>query len=158
MNADPDPSPTAFVLDAVREVFERRIPFNRILGLSVESLDDEHPRISFERRDELIGSFVRGALHGGVISAVLDVTGGLTAYLGVLRKKQYSTAEQALAQFGKLSTIDLRVDYLRPAIGERYYTTGYMLRTGARVAVTRMELHDAQDRLLAVGTGAYMVD
>jgi uncharacterized protein (TIGR00369 family) len=62
-----------------------------------------------------------------------------------------------MARFGKLGTIDLRVDYLRPGIGPRYTASAEVMRLGSRVASTRMEFFDAQGRLLSTGAGAYIV-
>jgi uncharacterized protein (TIGR00369 family) len=62
-----------------------------------------------------------------------------------------------IARFGKLGTIDLRIDYLRPATGAHFTATARVLRLGSRVASTRMEFADAQDRLLATGAAAYIV-
>ena len=67
------------------------------------------------------------------------------------------TLETKLARFEKLGTIDLRVDYLRPGFGELFVSTGYALRTGNKVAVTRIELNNDQNDLVAVGTGSYVV-
>jgi len=51
----------------------------------------------------------------------------------------------------------MRVDYLRPGKGNRFKSTGTVMRTGNRVAVTRMELSNEKNVLIAVGTGAYIV-
>jgi uncharacterized protein (TIGR00369 family) len=56
-----------------------------------------------------------------------------------------------------VGTIDLRIDYLRPGRGRTFTATGRVMRAGKRVAVTRMELHNAEAVLIAVGTGTYMV-
>jgi uncharacterized protein (TIGR00369 family) len=144
------------VLDIIREVVEQ-IPFNKLLGLTVESLDLEQPSVRLEMREELIGNFIRGSLHGGVISSTLDFMGGLVAFLGVLKTMQGQPAQVMAARFAKIGTIDLRIDYLRPGIGRHFIATGYVLRTGNKVAVTRMELHGEERQLIAVGTGAYVV-
>jgi len=65
--------------------------------------------------------------------------------------------ESKLERFGQLGTIDLRIDYLRPGFGKWFEATGYVLRTGNKVAVARIELHNHEDSLIAVGTGAYVV-
>ena len=74
------------LLDAAR-VFEERIPFNRVLGLRIESLGEPDVIVRFEMRDELVGNFTRGSLHGGVISSVLDVVGGLVAFISLLKRE-----------------------------------------------------------------------
>ena len=58
---------------------------------------------------------------------------------------------------GRMSTIDLRVDFLRPGLGKRFVVTAYTLRTGNKVVVKRIELHNDQNDLIAVGTGSYFV-
>ena len=148
-------SPKA-LLDAAR-VFEERIPFNRVLGLRVESVDASDVVVRFDMRDELVGNFTRGNLHGGVISSVLDVVGGLVAFLALLKREGVKSLEAEAEKFSKLGTIDLRVDYLRPGIGKTFSSRGYVLRAGRKVAVTRMELHNEEESLIAVGTGAYSI-
>lgn len=64
---------------------------------------------------------------------------------------------QRLARFAKLGTIDLRVDYLRPGVGERFDLEAEVLRLGSRVASTRMAFRGADGKLLATGAGAYIV-
>ena len=65
--------------------------------------------------------------------------------------------EQRLARFAKLGTIDLRIDYLRPATGPSFTASAQPLRLGSRVGTTRMEFHGAQGQLLAVGAAAYII-
>jgi len=60
-------------------------------------------------------------------------------------------------RFSCLGTIDLRVDCLRPGIGEAFRAPGFALWTGSRVAVSRMELRNDTGTLIAVGTGTYIV-
>jgi hypothetical protein len=71
----------------VGRTFEQMIPFNRVLGLKIDSLDPKMPRLRFDMRPELVGNPVRQILHGGVISATLDVVGGLAIALASLAKK-----------------------------------------------------------------------
>lgn len=142
---------------AVAEVIkavEAQIPFNRVLGLHLEELTGEGVSLTFDWREELVGNWARGALHGGTISAALDVVGGLTAMMAAAVQADDADLPD---RFSRLGTIDLRVDYLRPGIGTSFRASGYALRTGSRVAVTRMELHNEAGTLIAVGTGTYIV-
>jgi uncharacterized protein (TIGR00369 family) len=136
-----------------REV-EALIPFNRVLGVHFDQLDANGASLTFEMRDDLVGNFARGALHGGVISATLDVVGGMTAMVAAGKRAE---GEAIGELFGKLGTIDLRVDYLRPGVGKRFEATGSVLRAGTRVAVTRMQLTNDEGVVIAVGTGTYIV-
>lgn len=151
------PTTEADLLTAIHEIFAEKIPFNRVLGLDVVSLHHDNPTLRFDMRPELIGNFVRGNLHGGVISAVLDTTGGMTAFLGLQQKLKDEPITARIERFGRISTIDMRVDYLRPGLGKSFECRGSLLRTGNKVAVTRMELFNDSGALIATGTGAYTV-
>jgi uncharacterized protein (TIGR00369 family) len=138
-------------------VVEEQIPFNRVLGLKSFAIEDGVARVRIPMRDDLVGNFMRRSLHGGVISATLDLVGGIAALFGAAGNRIPENEEDGFALFENLGTIDLRVDYLRPGVGEWFEATASVLRTGKRVAVTRMELSDDQGRLIAVGTGTYIV-
>lgn len=150
----PDLDPELF--EEIRRIFADRIPFNHLIGLQLTSFTAERACFRFEMRDDLVGNYVRRTLHGGVITATMDATCGMAALLGSLRRKD-RTDEQKLALFGRLGTIDLRVDFLRPGIGRFFEATGWALRAGKSVAVTRSELRNDEGRLIAVGTGTYTV-
>ncbi|MCP4628736.1 MAG: thioesterase family protein [bacterium] len=143
-------------LKIVREVYGN-LPFNRLLGLKVEFLEIERAGFSFSMKNELIGNTVHGILHGGVISTVLDTTGGMTATGSALERMRNHSKDEIIKWIARVGTIDMRVDYLRPGRGSQFHSTGTVMRTGRRVAVTRMELKNQENKLIAVGTGNYIV-
>jgi uncharacterized protein (TIGR00369 family) len=131
--------------------------FNDILDFSIESLDFDIGVITFANRNELIGNPVQRILHGGVISSILDVAGGHTVFMQVYKDIMDEPIEKQAQLLGRLGTIDLRIDFLRPGRGKNFIAKGYILRMGEKVAVARMELHNEEDLLIAVGTGTYTV-
>jgi len=149
--------PTEKLLQLLKEITEEKIPFNKLIGMKIETLDLDKIGIRFEMRPELVGNFTRGNLHGGVISSVLDVTGGMVAWTGIMKKMEGQSFDEISERFNKIGTIDIRIDYLRPGLGEYFIATGSTLRTGNKVSVTRMELHNDKGILIAVGTGTYVV-
>jgi len=152
-----DPAEQEKITAAVIEMFEHKIRFNEFLGFEVGALSAEKVEISFAMRDELIGHFLFGRLHGGVISAVLDATGGLAVRWGMTLANQHETARQTLDRFAHLGTIDLRVDYLRSGVGERFTATSEVVRLGRRIATTRMSLTNESGREIAIASGSYIV-
>ena len=136
----------------LREIFEEQIPFNRVLGLRMESMDAKGPKLRFDMRPELVGNPTRGILHGGVISAALDVVGGAALCIALIEKSGTSKVE-----FPNIGTIDLRVDYLRPGRGKHFIATGRVVRMGSRIAVAHMELENDDAELIATGSAAYVV-
>ena len=87
----------------------------------------------------------------------LGLYGRPSPILSVLKTMQGQSVQAMAERFAKIGTIDMRIDYLRPGVGDHFIATGYVLRTGNKVAVTRMELHNNERQLIAVGTGAYVV-
>jgi len=108
-------------------------------------------------RPDLIGHYAHQRLHGGVISATLDAMAGLAVMAAIGARHMDETPAERLRRFGKLGTIDLRIDYLRPALGDRFVLRAEVLRLGSRVATTRMEFGDTAGKLLATGSSAYIV-
>ena len=151
--ADVSEHPSPVEMEKLVRAFEAQVPYNRVLGLRLVDLNAAKAAVTFDMREELIGNFAKGTLHGGVISAALDVVGGMAALMA------NADASQAdlMKRLASIGTIDLRVDYLRPGIGEHFEATGSILRGGRKVAVTRMELHNDAGGLIAVGTGTYIV-
>ena len=143
--------------DVVREIFTDKVAFNKVLGVEIESMSFESATIRFASRPELIGNFVHKSLHGGVVSATLDLTGGLVAYLSVLKTMEGKTPQEKRERLANVGTIDLRIDYLRPGLGKHFIATGSIVRAGNKVTVTRMELKNDEDAHIAVGTGTYLV-
>ena len=111
-----------------------QMPFNRLLGLQVSRI-----------------------LHGGVIATVLDVAGGMMAVASALGRISEIEQSELVQRFGKMSTIDIRTDYLRPGRGKEFIATARVIRSGNKVAVCRMELHNEQGVHIALGTGTYLV-
>ena len=160
MSRSQSPEPLPFEPDFVaglKRVFERDIPFNRLLGLQIDELSGTSVSGHLAMQPALIGHYLHERLHGGVVSASLDAMGGLAAMAAIGARHMAETPTQRLQRFAKLGTIDLRVDYLRPAVGDRFALRAQVLRLGSRVASTRMEFFDPQGKLLATGAAAYMV-
>lgn len=160
MTRQPPAAPVAFEDDFVRglsAIFEEKIVFNRVIGLKIASLAPERVVGRIGMKPELVGHYVHQRLHGGVISAGLDAMGGLATMAAIGARHMDEAPAQRLQRFGKLGTIDLRIDYLRPAVGERFELRAEVLRLGSRVASTRMEFLHEDGKLLATGAGAYMI-
>jgi uncharacterized protein (TIGR00369 family) len=145
------------LLKYVNNMYEEMIPFNKLLQLEVVTLKEDDVCLRIDMREELIGNFTYKILHGGVISSILDVTGGAVSAIGALKRMVGKPPEEIAKKMSKLGTIDLRVDYLRPGKGNYFLSTGSVMRLGNKVVVTRMSLHNDENSLIAVGTGTYML-
>nr|WP_326532053.1 thioesterase family protein [Rhodoferax sp.] len=138
-------------------IFEESITFNKVLGLKIDAITPERVVAHIDMQPQLVGHYSFNRIHGGVISAGLDAMGGLAVMAAIGARHMDEPLMQRLHRFSKLGTIDLRVDYLRPGIGERFELRAEVMRLGSRVASTRMEFLGADGKLLSTGAGAYIV-
>ena len=146
----------AFVAGLTR-IFEDSIVFNRLLGLKISTVTPQAVTARIQMRPELVGHPSYNRIHGGVISAALDALGGLAVLAAIGARHMDEPMEARLQRFAKLGTIDLRVDYLRPGIGDHFDLRAEVMRLGSRVASTRMEFMGADGKLLSTGAAAYII-
>jgi uncharacterized protein (TIGR00369 family) len=122
------------------------IPFNRFLGIELVAAEEGRVRLELAYRPEFVGDASRPALHGGVISTLIDTCGGFAIFTAI--------------PFGeRCSTIDLRVDYLAPAGAEMLVAEGRVVRVGNRVAVADIVCFQPSkpERIVATGKGVYNI-
>jgi uncharacterized protein (TIGR00369 family) len=117
-------------------------PFIHLLKMRAVSLDREAQRAVIDM--PIAPEFERhpgtGQFHGGVIASLIDVAGdfALVILLG-----------------GGVPTINLRIDYLRPAGGRTLIATASVRRAGRTIGVVDIDVHDEAGRLVAIGRGSY---
>ena len=148
---------TAEFLAQQRRYFEVETPFNKLMGLTLHAFEPEQVTARLAMRPDLVGHRPSHRLHGGAISATMDVTGGFAIMAAMAVRHPEEILSQLTPRFGKISTIDLRVDYLSVGVGEHFFVTAKVLRLGSRVATTRMDFLGADGKLLATAAAAYMV-
>lgn len=141
----------------VTQLFSQYMPFNQLLGLQIQQLGKDKAVIRLPWNDKLMGNPIHKILHGGVTAAILDTVGGLMAVLYAVKDIEGLSIEDFQRKLPNVSTIDMRVDYLRPGKGTEFIATAEVIRKGKKVAVCRMELHNEEGVHIAFGTGTYMV-
>jgi len=145
------------ILEIIHDLIIEKIPFNKVLGLTVESLNLDQASVRLPMRPELVGHYQHGRLHGGVISATLDAMAGLAIMVALGEKHPEESAEQVMHRFSRLGTIDLRVDYLRQGIGRHFTASAEVMRLGGRVGSVQMRLVNDEHVLIATGSASYML-
>lgn len=125
----------------LQQTFESS-PFISSLGMTVESLDYDKAELTC--RMPMLPNLERRAgtsqFHGGPIAAFIDTVGDFA--IGMLVG-------------GGVPTINLRIDYLKPAVGEYLLGTGRVRRRGRSVAIIDVDVFDAKGALVAIGRGTY---
>jgi uncharacterized protein (TIGR00369 family) len=115
-------------------------PYMRFLGLQVVRAGAGLVEIRLPFREEFLRHDGSDWLHGGVLSALIDIAG------------DYAVITETGVG---VPTIDLRVDYLRPARRGDLVAVGRTLRVGRTVSVADVEVRDVSGALVAVGRGCY---
>jgi uncharacterized protein (TIGR00369 family) len=138
----------------IKRFIESGIPFNAHLGIKVYELTVGRAVLWLPWQDHFIGDPFRPALHGGVTSTMMDVSGGAACF-----------SQVNFLDGDRLSTVDLRVDYLLPGPPRDLYCEATVQRMGNRVATVLMSLFAASedgqvnlvDDPIAIGRGVYNV-
>ena len=140
-NSDPDPGSDADPTAVARELYDA-LPFHRAQGIEVLEVTSTTARTRWPFDESLVGNPDVPAVHGGVVSALADLTGAVV-FVGTLGR--YTP------------TVDLRVDYLTHA-GEADLTAeATVLRRGATVGVADVRVDSGGERC-ATGRGVYKLD
>ena len=116
-------------------------PFHRWLGLDIIALTADELILEMPWRDEIVSNPMIGSAHGGILSALIDLTGLYTI--------------NALGGSAR-ATADMRVDFHRPATSGPLRAIGRVVKLGKQLSVAETRIEDAEGRLLASGRGAYV--
>lgn len=127
-------------LEAVQDLVQVP-PFHRYLGVQLEELDEGRAVVRLPFRDELIGNPLVPAIHGGIIAGLMDMAGGVATF----------------AELGiPTPTVDMRVDYVRPARARDHLCEATIINLGRTIAFVDVEVRDAEtDDLVATGRCIY---
>ena len=117
-------------------------PFIGFLGLQVVSVDHEATEIQVRMplRPELERRRGTKQFHGGPIASFIDTVGDFAI---------------GMAVGGGVPTMNLRIDYLRPAVGDSLLGIARVRRAGKTAAVIDVDVSDEQGKLVAIGRGTY---
>ncbi len=128
------------VLESMR-AFMREIPFNQHLGIEVVAAHDDGMTISCAMRPEMRNG--HGVLHGGVIATLADVA------VGVALKPRIAPKTA--------TTIDLKVNYLKPVTAGTVWARCYLVRVGRNLITGRVDVTDDEGKMVAIAIASYMV-
>ena len=133
--------------DRIARQFMEAIPHSRALGMVMERLEGGVAVISMPYDPRLVGDPATGVIHGGAVSALMDTASG--AAVMCHPAAAHSTA-----------TLDLRIDYMRPATpGQRITARAECYHVTRSVAFVRVTATDEDDsRPVATATGAFTVE
>lgn len=119
-------------------------PFHDVLRpMPVRVCEDGSVVIRLSYRPEFSGRRGADFYHGGILASLVDIAAHAVVAVHVGRMAP---------------TIDLRVDYLRPARAADLFATARLLKLGRSVSRADVEICSADNAVVAVGRGAFSTD
>jgi uncharacterized protein (TIGR00369 family) len=117
------------------------VPYAKFLGLQLGEIRPGEVSIHLDIRDELKQN--QGVVHGGAIASLIDTASAFAVLT------QIDPGE-------RVTTTDLTIHYLRPAITGRLLATARIIRGGRRLFVLSVDVHDDAGALIATAVTTYI--
>jgi len=118
-----------------------QVPFARLLGIEVDSVDPGHAVLSMKLRHEHMRN--NAIAHGGVIATLIDSAMAI-AIMALLEENERTV------------TVDLTIHYLRPVPEGSAKASARVVRAGRRVVTVSAELFDGEGKLAATAISTYL--
>ena len=119
------------------------VPFAKLLGIEVESVEPGHAVLSMKLRDDLMRN--NGIAHGGAIATLID------SAMAIAIMAQLAEGERTV-------TVDLTIHYLRPISEGTARASARVVRAGRRVITVSAELFGDDGKLAATAISTYLRD
>lgn len=132
--------------DNLAQMITDGIPHVREIGVRVTEIGPEGITVRVDQQDRFIGDPETGIIHGGIITVLLDTVSGMSVYT-------------AVDSFAPLATLDLRIDYLKPARPKSaIFAHAHCYKATRNVAfVHGVAYQDSVDDPIAHSTGTFML-
>jgi uncharacterized protein (TIGR00369 family) len=133
-------------LAALNSAFTRNVPHNAALGLELVEAGSGEAVIRLPWSPDLVGDPESGAVHGGVLTSLVDATCGAAVFLGVQPPRP-------------IATLDLRIDHLRRSEAERdLQCDARCERITSHIAFVRATVHHGEvAKPVAIASATFMV-
>jgi uncharacterized protein (TIGR00369 family) len=145
--ADEGTFPKEQVLARINEAFtESAVPHNGALGLRAVDCAPGVATLRLPYDARLVGNPDTGVLHGGVVTTLMDASAGMAVFMKLMKPT-------------RIATLDLRIDYLRPATpGKDVFARCECYKVTRQVAFVRgVAFNDDPGDPIASAAGTFMI-
>lgn len=134
------------LLAKLNRSFSELVPHNQALGLELIDVAEAEARFRLPWDEKLVGNPHTGVLHGGAITSMMDACCGAAVFM-------------ALPAPAPIATLDLRIDYLKPATPRRAVQAhARCYKVTRHVAFVRgVAYHESEDDPVAAAAGTFML-
>ncbi|PWA07799.1 PaaI family thioesterase [Pueribacillus theae] len=117
-------------------------PYWKFIGLREVELRDGTARIELPVKEELLQR--RGTVHGGVIASLIDASVG-------------ASIRSLLSNNQSAATVEMKVNYIRPGVGNLLIGKGKVVSLGKTIAVGEAKIVNESDKVIASGMATFMI-
>ncbi|MBM4761407.1 PaaI family thioesterase [Bacillus sp. B15-48] len=115
-------------------------PHWKMMDFKVQSIEKGSVSLLLPAREEF--NNIKGTIHGGILAALLDTTMGMTARTLLT---------------GTPVTIQINIQYLKPAINEPLYSKSRVIEIGKSTCFIEGEIYNERKERIAFSTGTFKV-
>lgn len=132
--------------EAMAQMVRQAIPHVKELGAELVHIERGRATMRLAYQERLVGNPETGVVHGGVITTLIDTVCGMSVFT-------------RMAKIGAIATLDLRIDYLKPATpGKDLLAEAECYKVTRNVAFVRgIAHHGDPDDPVANCAGTFMV-
>ncbi|ALS29941.1 HotDog domain-containing protein [Paenibacillus sp. 32O-W] len=114
--------------------------YHQFLDLELEELGEDSIKLRLPFKEDFLGDEAGTYIHGGIIASLIDIAGDFAL----------------ITSFGRgLPTIDLRIDYLRPALKEDLIASAVVVKKGRTLGISDITITNEAGQKIAIGRGLY---
>lgn len=129
----------------LKQAFEDQMPANKYLGLKIIEIKSGYTKIHIPFKDEFIGDYMQKRWHGGIQASIADSAGSIVAL----------TALQNIGD--RVSTIDIRVDYLNGSEPKDLFAEAEIIKDGKRIIKADVKLYHKKEKIIAIARCAFSI-
>lgn len=128
------------------DIFESKIPANKLLGLKIDSLSVGKVSVHVPFKEAFIGDYRQGYWHGGILATIADAAAGLAGFTTLTSPDD------------RINTIDMRIDFLTPAVRTDIFAEVTLIKVGKRIINADVSLYQTdKQKPVAVARCAFSV-
>jgi uncharacterized protein (TIGR00369 family) len=117
-------------------------PFHQLIGIRLVRIHRDGVTIDCKLRPELLNA--SGVLHGGVTATLADAAVGMAI-------------TQRVGRNGAATTVEMKLNYLRPVSGRKITARARLLRMGSTLCIGRVDMFDDAKELVSTALVTYML-
>ena len=117
-------------------------PFHELVGIRLVRIHRDGVTIECKVRPELLNA--SGVLHGGVTATLADAAVGMAI-------------TQRVGRAGAATTVEMKLNYLRPVSGRKITARARLLRMGSTLCVGRVDMFNDGNELVSAALVTYML-